>query len=314
MLCSRYLATGESFQSLSYQFRVGTSTISKIVTEVCDAIWVTMKGRYMAIPNTSQEWQEVADNFFARWDFPNCIGSIDGKHIVITCPPNTGSMHYNYKGTFSIVLMAMADANYNFIYVHIGSYGRNSDAGIFANSALGYSLSHPEVLGFPADSPIRGRGEFGPLPFVAVADEAFPLQRHLMRPYPSRAASAGHDAFNYRHSRARRIVECTFGILATRWRVFHSKIAVSAENVTRVVQAACVLHNMLQRDSTPAMTDEMIRVQHAEAAEVRGLKALPGFGTRGTNEAIAIREVFRDYFVKHPLLWQEAYLRAKSGK
>jgi len=296
---------------------VGVATISKVVPEVCEAIWDLMKDTYIQFPNTPEQWGAVADNFELRWNFPNCIGAIDGKHIVITCPPNTGSLHYNYKGTFSMVLMAMADANYQFLYVDCSSYGCNSDAGIYAGSTLGQALfnGNEEPMNLPPDAPLRDAEEFGPLPFVAVGDEAFPLQKHLMRPYPARGADPQEEAYNYRHSRARRIVECTFGILATRWRVFHTKIAVLPKTVKLIVKAATVLHNMLQLTTTPAATTEMIADYRSDKTRDRidGMADMRHYGTRGTNEASQIREKFRDYFVGYPLSWQERYLQAKSG-
>ncbi|KOB65739.1 Uncharacterized protein OBRU01_20092, partial [Operophtera brumata] len=78
------------------------------------------------IPNV-EEWQDIQIGFASRWNFPNCCGSIDGKHITIQAPPNCGSEYYNYKGTNSIVLMAVVDHDYTFRYVDIGSYGRNAD-------------------------------------------------------------------------------------------------------------------------------------------------------------------------------------------
>lgn len=45
---------------------------------------------------------------------------MDGKHILVKKPPNTGSYYYNYKGTFSVVLFAIVNANYEFLYVHNG--------------------------------------------------------------------------------------------------------------------------------------------------------------------------------------------------
>ena len=64
-------------------------------------------------------------------ELSNCCGALDGKHVVIQSPARSGSLYYNYKGTFSLVLMTLVDADYTFIYVDIGEYGSNSDSGIF---------------------------------------------------------------------------------------------------------------------------------------------------------------------------------------
>lgn len=96
-------------------------------------------------------------------------GAIDGKHIVMECPSNSGSNYYNYKGTFSIVLLALVDHNYNFTCIDIGSYGSNSDGGIFAKSALKKALEENK-LNMPHGSLILG-------------DEAFPLETYLMKPF-----------------------------------------------------------------------------------------------------------------------------------
>jgi len=81
-----------------------------------------------------EEWKIISNDFESEWNFNHCLGAIDGKHIEIIRPQESGSYYFNYKKTFSIVLMAIANADYEFIMVDIGSNGRVSDAGVFSNT------------------------------------------------------------------------------------------------------------------------------------------------------------------------------------
>ena len=82
-------------------------------------------------------WRKIASGFEHHWQFPNCLGAVDDKHITIEAPINSGSQFFNYKKINSIVLMAIADAQYNFIIVDIGAYGSQSNSSIFARSRMG---------------------------------------------------------------------------------------------------------------------------------------------------------------------------------
>ena len=95
-----------------------------------------MENIYLPEP-TTEIWKQSAKVFEDFWQFPNCIGSIDRKHITIKCPNKTGSNHFCYLNKFSIVLMAIAGPDYKFICVDIGGYGKNSDGGIFDSSNMG---------------------------------------------------------------------------------------------------------------------------------------------------------------------------------
>jgi len=204
-ICLRLLATGSSFQSIAFSFRVGVSTVHNVVKRVCDSIWSELQPELMPEP-TVDMWRRSADAFKYKWNFPNCCAAVDGKHVTITCPPNSGTMFYNYKGTFSIVVMALSDADYKFIAVDIGDYGSNSDGGVFRRSAIGSRLQS-DTLNLPADQPITDNPGANAMPFVIVGDEAFPLGPHLMHPYPGRGLREDKRIFNYRLSRARRVVE-----------------------------------------------------------------------------------------------------------
>lgn len=99
----RYLATGSSFKTLSFTFRIGATTVSSIVRETVKAIWDIFQPLHMKVP-TETDFKNIAKEFYKKWNFRNCLGAIDGKHIRIKCPPQSGTMFYNYKSFFSIVL------------------------------------------------------------------------------------------------------------------------------------------------------------------------------------------------------------------
>ena len=78
----------------------------------------------------------MATDFYKRWNLPNCIGAIDGKHIQIKAP-NEGSEYFNYMGFQSIILLALVDANYCTTYFDVGTSGRAEDASVFREYRLG---------------------------------------------------------------------------------------------------------------------------------------------------------------------------------
>lgn len=103
----RNLATGCSLTGLHYVYRIGVSTLCEIVRNVCYNIYTLQE---QCIPKPKErDWKLIADNFQRHANFPNCDGAVDGKHIRIIKPARSGSMYYNYKTYFFIVLSAVAD-------------------------------------------------------------------------------------------------------------------------------------------------------------------------------------------------------------
>ena len=209
----RYLASGDNYKSLSYGFRVAHNTISVIVPDTCEAIIAEYMNEVLACPTTPEQWKEVASLFSNKWNFHNTVGALDGKHIAIKCPPNGGSHYYNYKGYHSIVLLALVDADYKFIYIDVGKKGCSSDGGIFYDTPLREGLQN-DTLGLPDSEPLPG--DDVPLPYFVIGDDAFALRHWMMKPFPDRNMTRQQRIFNYRLSRARRVVENTFGIMTSR--------------------------------------------------------------------------------------------------
>ena len=212
-LTLRYLATGESQQSLSFSYRVGKATVSKIVSETSSAIYNALKNPYLKNPSLRNEWLTIASGFEETWNFPHCLGAIDGKHIRIECPKLSGTYYYNYKGFYSIILLAICDSNYCFTLFDLGHYGSNNDSGVLANSVMGKMIDSKK-MGIPEASKYA-TCDFDPLPYFLVGDEIFPLKTWLMRPYPGKLDKE-QRIFNYRLFRARRTIENAFGILCAR--------------------------------------------------------------------------------------------------
>ncbi|CAH1972683.1 unnamed protein product [Acanthoscelides obtectus] len=239
----RYLASGNTFTDLQYTFRMGIKTISYIVREVCKAIWSELQ-IYMKIPS-EEEWLMIANNFESASNFPLCLGAVDGKHIRVIKPEESGSMFLNYKHYFSIVLMAVVDSNYNFIFIDVGAYGKECDSAVFKETEFWKSLVNNRLNIPPYTNKLGTQCE---LPYVFVADEAFALHEHLLRPFGGHQLDDVKRTFNYRLTRARRYVECAFGIMANKWRIFHRPLNVSTDLAVDIVKTCCLLQNFIHKE------------------------------------------------------------------
>ena len=222
----------------------------------------------MQVPTSEEEWKAMAREFNDLWNFPNCLGAIDGKHVAIKKTPNSGSLYFNYKKFFSIVMMAVANANYEFIMVDVGINGRISDGGVLSYTKFGRALSD-NSLGIPEPAQLPNSQRL--LPFVFLGDDAFALTDNLMKPYPQAGLNLERRIFNYRLSRARRVIENTFGILVSRFGVLQNPIVLFPEKAQKVVLACCYLHNFLRkREPRAYITRNYVDNEDLQAGIVTG--------------------------------------------
>lgn len=229
----------------------------------------------------------MAADYWNLWQFPNCLGAIDGRHIKFRPPRSDGSYYFNYKGDHSIILLGLSDAKYRFLYVNVGCNGRVSDGGVFRDSNLFKSFDN-NVLNFPISKCLPNSDVN--VPHVIIGDDAFPLSVHLMKPYPDRGLTHDERIYNYRLSRARRVVENAFGILANRFRILLNPINLRPCKVVDITLACVPLHNFLASHSP-----KYLEFQSGDISNKSSTLQKQG-GNRSCNEARAVRNEFKQFF------------------
>ncbi|KAJ8333871.1 hypothetical protein SKAU_G00411900 [Synaphobranchus kaupii] len=290
----RLLASGGTQQSVAANYKLGDTTVSSIVSEVCQALWLALKTDFVCQPAASQ-LAVIAEDFWRLWDFPNCIGSVDGKHVLIKAPPNAGSDYFNYKHQHSIVLMAVCDARYRFTMVDVGAYGRDSDGGVFQDSRFGGNLLQGK-LDLPPPANLLGTG---------VTVPACDCRRCCVPPAHQSDASL------------------------SRWRIL-GPLEFRPDKAVDVVKACIALHNFLAytdaankpnaRYIPPNFTDSLSAGEpqpgewRRQVAGDRNLLAtgrLSAGGARATRAAFAVRNDLMAFFQSPQGLvpWQDATVR-----
>ncbi|XP_018575296.1 protein ALP1-like [Anoplophora glabripennis] len=326
LITLRYLATGDQVFSIALAFRLGVSTTRHIIKEVCMVITNILTSEYLKVPRT-QEWKNISDGFYNNWNLPNCIGALDGKNVVIQSPRNSGSLYYNYKKSFSIVLMAACDHNYKFTIIDVGAFGSESDGGVLIKSPFGKAIySNPQAINLPTEPELLPHSQIS-LPYYFVGDEAFQMSPRVMKPYPGRYLNDMKRIFNYRLSRGRRVIENSFGLLVSRWRIFRRPICSMPETVNKIITACVCLHNFLKsKNDLLHIGDRLycpnnfVDYEDVEGNIVPGewrdeeynLRAVGASDAhRATTDSYRMRENLAEYFVTPDgeVPWQYTYLR-----
>ncbi|KAK3933062.1 Protein ANTAGONIST OF LIKE HETEROCHROMATIN PROTEIN 1 [Frankliniella fusca] len=256
-LTLRYLSSGDYQVSLSYAFLIPPASVSQIITETCWVLWEVLGEEVFPLP-TPENFVRIAEEFEEKWNFPNLIGAIDGKHI-----------------------------------------------------------------------------ETQPLPYVIVGDEAFTLSSHFMVPKGGQFLPDYWNIYNYRLSRARRVIENAFGIMTARWRVLRRCLQAGEEKMRPVVSACVVLHNFFVQNEenvldaahryipagyvdleeggrqVPGRWRAEVRQEDnllQPAAPRRDVQLDPSAGPGTDAQGMAVQRQFRDYFLSRagriPSQWE----------
>lgn len=220
-----------------------------------------------------------------------------------------------------MVLMGICDAYYKFIYIDVGAEGRHSDGGIFKSSDFGKAVAeNPTSINLPPDDELPNSNKI--CPYVLVGDEAFPLLRNLMRPYPGRGGQErmqqNKAIFNYRLSRCRRTIENCFGVYSSRFRVFRRPIHASKETVKNIILATAALHNFFIINFPasyipPGSTDTEDNEGNWRDVTSGDTGLQPISGSRATNhptlDGTSVRNDLTEYFSNEGSVpWQNSHI------
>ncbi|RLU16480.1 hypothetical protein DMN91_010548 [Ooceraea biroi] len=231
----------------SYQKRVGQDyltcmsqpTVSKIIRNIVNALNILMRD-WIHFPIEEAEIQHVKEMFWAHAQFPGVIGAIDGTHVAIVLP-NTEREHLyiNRKLYHSLNVLIVSDYEAKILTVNAAHGGRTHDARVWRASHVCNHLLEMYTAG-QRDAWLLG-------------DSGYPLLPYLMTPKLNVPQHSPSAKYTQCHVRARSCIERCIGVLKGRWRCLRKERALhyTPEVAARIVNAACVLHNIALRWRLP---------------------------------------------------------------
>ncbi|CAH1997224.1 unnamed protein product [Acanthoscelides obtectus] len=201
-------------------------------------------------------------------------------------------MYYSHKKFFSIILQGVVDANYKFICIDVGAYGKQSDSGVFGHSQLARAL---EIGALKTNTLKILPGTDIEAPHVVIGDGGFPLKTYLLRPYPLRGLTTEQENYNKRLSGARQVVECAFGIISHKWRILLKAIEIKPERAEHIVKCICLLHNIVINKEGPS--DMIPGTSPLSLHWNTSHSSFSGRATnRGSHSSMQVRETFKMFF------------------
>ena len=121
----RYLVTGDAHVGVAASYKISSTSIGRIIKETTGAIYdALVEKEFLQPAQSSQDWENLSRGFQNRWNSPHCVGELDEKHFDTQASAKSGCLCFIYKKSFSIVLLALCGASYQFTVVDIGETGR----------------------------------------------------------------------------------------------------------------------------------------------------------------------------------------------
>uniref|UniRef100_A0A672I755 Putative nuclease HARBI1 n=1 Tax=Salarias fasciatus TaxID=181472 RepID=A0A672I755_SALFA len=245
LMYTYWLAHGLSYRVVASVFHIPKATVHRVVHRVANYICRNL-GRAISFPK-ADAMDEIGQGFARLSGSPvfSCVaGAIDGSHIRIK-PPHQCHMDYlNYKGFYSINMMAICDSDGRFLDIFVAYPGSVHDTRVMKNSTFYRAQAYP------------------PPGFILVGDGGYPCSETpitLITPYKEPVHERTERRFNFHHSKARSIIERAFGMMKTRWRSTLFKALEVKHTFAPLVVATCAfLHNICLDDGDQLEPDNDI--------------------------------------------------------
>ncbi|XP_030487122.2 protein ANTAGONIST OF LIKE HETEROCHROMATIN PROTEIN 1 [Cannabis sativa] len=237
----RRLASGESQVSVGAAFGVGQSTVSQVTWRFIEALEERAK-HHLRWPDSAR-MEEIKSKLEAEFGLPNCCGSIDATHIIMTLPAvQTSDDWCDPENNYSMLVQGVVDHEMRFLDMVTGWPGGMSVSRVLKFSGF-YKLCNSGDRLDGNSTTLSGGVEIRE---YIVGGAAYPLLPWLITPYESSGLVSSMASFNAKHEAARLLAVRAFSQLKGGWRILNKVMwRPDKRKLPSIILVCCLLHNII---------------------------------------------------------------------